>query len=590
MAGSVDRILTLKLLGDVGNINKDLNKTQGKLGKLGGAAKSWGKAFAFTAIIAGIGLVTGKIKDAWEEFRLTQAASAALKTTWENLGKKAGKLEGILGTLSDRAYSLGEKDSALIDAFNQSLLRTGDGAESMREVNIALDLVASGGASSLGEAIDIIDKVGRNGVRTISRFGLTGKNAAENLDQLEASVQGAADSQSALDPLGTMFGQMNSDLGDIVGHLSKGNISGALESLARAGGTLGTAFNDIAPKVMEAIEKVDWDGIFDGIVEALKNIIPTLLRASITMTGKILEGIAAKLRSVDWPQLLTDIVNMLKDVIPKVITSAKELAGKMVDGIVNFVKDADWGVIWTSISSMLKDVAKDAGTLAINIGKDIAKAVINTIKTTDWGAVFTTVINVLRSLAIRAFDKAKVVGTNIFKGIIKMFTGADWGAILRKLASTLLTVGRKIWPIAVSIGRKIVQGVMDWVANLPTKLVGLFKRAINSIIRLWNNFNFAWADIKVGPVVVLPKGRVDFPDIPFLAKGGIVTKPTLAMLGEGGHDEAIIPLDGRHGLGGGITVNVNALLSDPAEVGRAVVDAIQQYESRAGSSWRFGNV
>jgi hypothetical protein len=32
------------------------------------------------------------------------------------------------------------------------------------------------------------------------------------------------------------------------------------------------------------------------------------------------------------------------------------------------------------------------------------------------------------------------------------------------------------------------------------------------------------------------------PNLPMLAQGGIVTKPTLAMIGEGGHDEAVIPL------------------------------------------------
>ena len=32
-------------------------------------------------------------------------------------------------------------------------------------------------------------------------------------------------------------------------------------------------------------------------------------------------------------------------------------------------------------------------------------------------------------------------------------------------------------------------------------------------------------------------------NIPYLAKGGIVTEPTLAMIGEGSQDEAVMPLD-----------------------------------------------
>lgn len=39
----------------------------------------------------------------------------------------------------------------------------------------------------------------------------------------------------------------------------------------------------------------------------------------------------------------------------------------------------------------------------------------------------------------------------------------------------------------------------------------------------------------------------------------------------------------------GATVNVNALLANPAETGRAVVDALRAYERAAGHGWRLGN-
>jgi hypothetical protein len=68
--------------------------------------------------------------------------------------------------------------------------------------------------------------------------------------------------------------------------------------------------------------------------------------------------------------------------------------------------------------------------------------------------------------------------------------------------------------------------------------------------------------------------------IPGLAAGGIVTQPTLAMIGEGG-PEAVIPLD-RMGGGGGITVNVMGGLSTSAEIGQAVVNAIRAYNRSAG--------
>ena len=44
----------------------------------------------------------------------------------------------------------------------------------------------------------------------------------------------------------------------------------------------------------------------------------------------------------------------------------------------------------------------------------------------------------------------------------------------------------------------------------------------------------------------------DIPRIPDFAEGAIVTRPTLGIVGEGDHDEAIVPLDGRE-LGGNTT-------------------------------------
>ena len=75
-------------------------------------------------------------------------------------------------------------------------------------------------------------------------------------------------------------------------------------------------------------------------------------------------------------------------------------------------------------------------------------------------------------------------------------------------------------------------------------------------------------------------------NIPGFANGGIVTKPTLAMVGEKG-PEAIIPLTGPNagagmGGGGGVTVNVTGGLSTSAEIGQAVVNALRAYNRSAG--------
>jgi SLT domain-containing protein len=64
-----------------------------------------------------------------------------------------------------------------------------------------------------------------------------------------------------------------------------------------------------------------------------------------------------------------------------------------------------------------------------------------------------------------------------------------------------------------------------------------------------------------------------------MAQGGIVNRPTIALIGEAG-PEAVIPLSKAGGLGN-VTINVYALTAN-AEVGRKVFEALQEYNRTTG--------
>jgi TP901 family phage tail tape measure protein len=82
--------------------------------------------------------------------------------------------------------------------------------------------------------------------------------------------------------------------------------------------------------------------------------------------------------------------------------------------------------------------------------------------------------------------------------------------------------------------------------------------------------------------------------IPGLAEGGVVTSPTLAMVGEGGQPEAIVPLSQLGSIArayGGVTaggrtatynITVNAGVGDPARIGEEVVNYIKRFERASG--------
>ncbi len=70
--------------------------------------------------------------------------------------------------------------------------------------------------------------------------------------------------------------------------------------------------------------------------------------------------------------------------------------------------------------------------------------------------------------------------------------------------------------------------------------------------------------------------------IPKMAEGGIVNKPTLALIGEAG-PEAVVPLSKMSAGGGGdVNINVNGGLATSAEIGQSVVNALRAYSRSAG--------
>lgn len=126
-----------------------------------------------------------------------------------------------------------------------------------------------------------------------------------------------------------------------------------------------------------------------------------------------------------------------------------------------------------------------------------------------------------------------------------------------------------------SIVQSVVNGVITYfegIANAWITVTNAIIRGINLIKPGQNiptlghvNFGRLGTDNAAG-------GRLA---VPAMADGGIVTGPTLALIGEAG-PEAVVPLDRMGGMGN-VTINVNG--GDP----RAVVDALRTYMSRYGS-------
>ena len=140
---------------------------------------------------------------------------------------------------------------------------------------------------------------------------------------------------------------------------------------------------------------------------------------------------------------------------------------------------------------------------------------------------------------------------------------------------------REVVDTVFSAIKTAVTTSLDFLTSYFTGVLNIYKGIFNAIAKLWNgtigklSFTFpSWVPSFGG------KG-ISVPNIPMLADGGIVTSPTLAMIGERG-PEAVVPLNRAGGFGGGLTVNVTGGLSTSAEIGQAVVNAIRAYNRSAG--------
>jgi hypothetical protein len=123
-----------------------------------------------------------------------------------------------------------------------------------------------------------------------------------------------------------------------------------------------------------------------------------------------------------------------------------------------------------------------------------------------------------------------------------------------------------------------VKAVVNGIISVFEIWANSWIKVINAIIKGYNalpllpDIGFI-GEIKIGRIGEGESSNGNGITIPKMANGGIVTQPTLAMIGERGA-EAVIPLTGRNAGGGmGNTININVNGGDPNQI----VLALQRY-------------
>jgi uncharacterized membrane protein YjjP (DUF1212 family) len=157
---------------------------------------------------------------------------------------------------------------------------------------------------------------------------------------------------------------------------------------------------------------------------------------------------------------------------------------------------------------------------------------------------------------------------------------------------SLIAIGIGLLVAGLVIAYNKFEWFRDGVKLIVNSITGFFEGMVNAAVTAVNLIIKAYNSIPILPnIPEVPKlsipqfGGSTSPapgrsSIPRMAEGGIVSSPTLALIGEAG-PEAVVPLD-RMNSGGGVTINVTGGLATSAEIGESVVNALRAYSRSAG--------
>jgi TP901 family phage tail tape measure protein len=251
------------------------------------------------------------------------------------------------------------------------------------------------------------------------------------------------------------------------------------------------------------------------------------------------------IRAFDW---LKRTVNELWPVVQSVFASIKP------------VLEAIGGVIQTAVTIYVRALSTYIRAW-VTVFRE-AYELIRPVAVLIGGLVKDYIVANVKAVGV-AIDVAKA-GFNAFKNAVISVRDA--------LAGPLSRIGDMI--------ETSITGAVNGVKTAIRGITGVFEAVISGIQRLWNN-TIGGKGLSI-PNWVPGLGGSSY-TIPKLAKGGIVTSPTIAMIGEAG-PEAVVPLGSNYGMGATYNITVNAGMgASGIDLGREIVDAIKKYERTNGN-------
>ena len=289
----------------------------------------------------------------------------------------------------------------------------------------------------------------------------------------------------------------------------------------------GAVGSDLAQAVMAGINNVDWVQAAGDLSTAAKGI---------------LDGLTNLLRGIDWAQVGQTALEYLQNIDwASIVESLFTLIGTFIGSMVELLAPT-FASVGNWISSHFTDIGQNGiqgflngmGSLLADIGSWIQQHMIDPL------------VNAVKNmLGIHSPSTVFAdIGRNLVLGLLNGVSGI-WGQITDFFSRRLDDVRQKFadtWQAVNSGANAAWNGIAATIRTAVNTAIGFMNRLlsgaaamVNGMIDVLNHFQIdVPEDVPLigGTSFGFALDHVSAPQIPMLARGGVIRQPTLAMMGE----------------------------------------------------------
>lgn len=299
-------------------------------------------------------------------------------------------------------------------------------------------------------------------------------------------------------------------------------VSPVITFIANAFSLLGKVFNlltTVGPQVISILTK-----------------LPQIISAITSPIGLIITAITLLMvTSEDFRQSVINLLSTLWDLLTPVIDIVLQIVGLLTDTLLPIVLDVigTIGDALAPIIDLIGEVLKSLQPLVdfiAGILTDVIESVGETLQRTGDGLsnffkgirdIIQGIVKVIRGILTGDFKEIGHGLLSIFAGVLNAISGVV-ETVVNAITGVINLGIRFVWKLIAGFVNGILEGV-------------------NGVLDFIGIDQISWQMSVESPQI--PRLSIPRVEVPAFASGGVVTGPTMGILGEAGRDEAVIPLD-----------------------------------------------